>query len=134
MNKILILFVVLFLVSSCKHDSLIGEKPLSKLCEPGEVGFVNQVLPILLTSCATSGCHDVGTAEHGIVLDSYESIMNTIDITVGNADGSQLYNVLNETGSNKMPPTTSGFMLSQAQKDLIKNWINQGAKNIECSN
>lgn len=124
------LFVIL---SACKHDTLI-EIPSTKVdCNNGEVDFVNQVLPILQTSCATSGCHNVGSHKEGIVLDSYKNIMETVEVNAGDANSSKLYEVLIETGNDIMPPTSSGMSLTAAQKNIIKDWINQGAKNVECN-
>lgn len=133
MKKIKILLGLLILISACKHDSLI-EIPATKIdCNNGEIDFVNQVLPILQTSCATSGCHNAGSHQDKVILDSYKNIMETGGVSSGNANSSKLYEVLIETGNDIMPPTSSGMSLTVLQKNLIKDWINQGAKNVECN-
>lgn len=133
MNKFFILITVLIFFTSCKHESLIEDKAILKDCTPGEIGFVNDILPIMQTSCAVSGCHNAGSATHGVILDSYKNIITTGEVIAGNANLSELYEVLNETGNDMMPPANSGFVLTQTQKDNLKDWINQGAKNIECN-
>lgn len=133
MKNIKYLVALLFLITACKHDSLI-EIPASKIdCNNGEIDFVNQVLPILQTSCAVSGCHNAGSKKDGVILDTYKNIMETGGINAGDANSSKLYEVLVETGNDIMPPTSSGMSLSASQKNIIKDWINQGAKNVECN-
>lgn len=131
MNRIIIIFSVLIMVSACKHETLIKNKLEKIECETGTIDFVNQVLPILESSCATSGCHDAKTATDGVILDNIDHILETGGINKGKATSSEMYKVLNETGNDKMPPSGS---LTLEQKDIIKNWINQGAKYIECTN
>ena len=43
-------------------------------CDPDTVYFEMDVLPILLSSCGKSGCHDA-TAQDGVRLDSYAATM-----------------------------------------------------------
>ena len=133
--------VVLTFVSSCKHEPVVpvGFDPspidstvTSSSCDPDSVYFVNEVLPIFASSCAMSGCHDAITAEDGIILTDYFNILSTGDINAGNPNNSEVYQVLNETGGDMMPPASSGITLSQDQKDAIYTWILQGAQNNAC--
>ena len=39
--------------------------------------FQQDVLPLIVSSCAMSGCHDAASAQEGVVLTSYSTIMNT---------------------------------------------------------
>jgi cytochrome c5 len=128
---LLFVFASAFL-DSCIHEPFIdpnagngGEPPISGCVYSGEVCFESSVLPIFVSSCARSGCHDVSSHKEGYVLTSYSKIMSK-GITPGSAASSKLYKVLFESGENRMPPDGS---LTQAQKDSIKVWINQGAKN-----
>jgi hypothetical protein len=124
-------------VGSCVHDPFLSLDDLNGggSTTPGCVGngnvcFESSVLPIFLSSCARSGCHDSKTKEEGYVLDSYANIMRK-GISPGNASNSKLYKVLFETGEDQMPPDSP---LTQPQKDSIKLWINQGAKNtVNCN-
>jgi len=130
MKKIFLFIGVLF-IASCKPESEVEDLIV---CETGTIDFVNEVLPIMQSSCATTGCHDASTAKDGVVLEDYNSIVNTGGVTKGTATSSELYEVLYETGEDKMPPTSSGIVLNQTQKDIIRKWIDQGANNVECTN
>lgn len=127
------LFAILTaLLISCVHDpfldpnSLNDGKPSIPGCTPaGQICFEANVLPIFISACARPGCHDATSHEEGYTLDSYANIVKK-GIKPGNANESKIYKVLFETGEDQMPPDGA---LTQAQKDSIKLWINQGAKN-----
>lgn len=96
-------------------------------CSPDTAYFVNEVLPLINSKCAQSGCHSNVNPQEGVQLDNYQSIINTGDITPGNPTKSDLYK---EIVNNKMPP---GNPLTQAERNIIKKWIEQGAKNNRCN-
>lgn len=116
---------------ACVHEPFIepvpdGETPVIPGCvSDGDVCFESSVLPIFVSSCAVTGCHDALTQEEELVLDSYTNIVRK-GIVPGNANASKLYKVLFEDGEDQMPPDAP---LSAAQKDSIAAWINEGAKN-----
>ncbi len=132
-------FVAVLLMGSCVHEPFgnqgfedeggpgnpSGTPAIPGCVSNGDICFESSVLPIFLSSCAKSGCHNAQSREEGIVLDSYANIMKK-GIVPGNARESELYKVLFQTGEDRMPPDGA---LSQAQKDSIAAWINQGAKN-----
>lgn len=129
--NLLLLIMITALVVGCVHEPFVepapeGEAPSIPGCVPdGEVCFESSVLPIFVSSCAVPGCHDAVTQEEELVLDSYTKIVRK-GIVPGNANESKLYKVLFEDGEDQMPPDAP---LSQAQKDSIEAWINEGAKN-----
>jgi len=105
----------------------------TKACDPGTVYFENQILPIFISNCAISGCHDAQSAEDGVVLTNYNNI--TKKIKPGDPNDSEYYTVLNKTGEDLMPrdPSTGrGYSLPSDKINLIKSWITQGAKNNYC--
>lgn len=128
---------IIIIVDSCIHEPFIdpftlneGQPTTPGCVSDGLVCFESSVLPIFLTSCAISGCHDAKTKKEGYILDNYNNIIRK-GISPGNANGSKLYEVLFETGEDQMPPDAP---LSKAQKDSIAAWINQGAKNtVNCN-
>ncbi len=135
----LVLITVLSLASSCKHDPLnpIGPNPNDttgtggRVCDPDTVYFQQDVLPLIVSNCAMSGCHDAASAQEGVVLTDYASIIQTGDVKAGQPNNSELYEVLVETNPDKiMPPPPAS--LTAAQIQLIKTWIKQGAKNNSC--
>ena len=101
-------------------------------CDPDVVYFELEVLPILRSNCAKSGCHDENSAQNGVILVSYESVMATAEITPFNLGDSELYDVITETDPDKRMPQTPNPALTSAQINLIAAWILQGAKNEVC--
>ena len=63
-------------------------------CDSNVVYFDLQVLPILQSNCAFSGCHDATSAQDGVILESYESVMQTADVVPFDLDDSEIYEVL----------------------------------------
>lgn len=92
----------------------------------GTVCFSTQILPLYVTYCAMSGCHNSGSRAEGIELDTYTTIMN--GIVANNPNGSRYYTVL----GGKMPPKSSG-QLTSTQIALISQWITEGATNTTCT-
>ncbi len=98
------------------------------------VCFESEILPIFQSNCAKSNCHDAATHQDGYILNSYDNLfkkdgkINGKNIRPGNPEGSDLYDVLFETGSKKMPPP-GNTDLTADQKNLIARWIREGAKN-----
>jgi cytochrome c5 len=107
-----------------RQDTVIGWK-----CSPDTVYFQYDVLPIFISSCAMSGCHDAKTISAGYQLTDYASIMKK-GIVAGKATSSNVYASIY---NGVMPVRGSGVTMSQAQKDMIAKWINQGAKNMICN-
>lgn len=118
-----------------------GSNGTINTCDPDTVYFQNQVLPLLQSNCAVSGCHDATTREEGVQLTDYSSIMKTGGVVVGDPNGSKLYTTLFGSGSDDKsgksvledimpPPPRAEFTIDQ--KNLVKNWILQGAKNNVC--
>lgn len=114
--------VILF---SCKHE--IPTLPVTPDPGTGPVCFENEVLPIFQSYCAKSDCHDVATAADSYVLDSYSNIIAR-GVRPGNAADSKLYEVLIESGDDRMPQSPND-PLSAAQINSIARWINEGALN-----
>jgi cytochrome c553 len=91
------------------------------------VCFESEVLPLFQTNCAKAGCHDAASRQKGYVLDNYNNIIAK-DLIPGNATNSKIYEVLFETGNDRMPPLPNPD-LTAAQKAIIGKWISEGAKN-----
>ncbi len=110
-----------------------GAGGASDSCDPDTVYFVNDVLPLLSSSCAIPGCHDAATAKEGVVLDNYNNIVNTGKVKAGKPNKSKLYEVLIKNDPDeKMPPPGSGITLTNEQINMVYTWISQGAKNNSC--
>jgi hypothetical protein len=103
-------------------------------CDPSKVYFQQQVLPVLLSNCAMSGCHDVASHQDGVILTSFEYVMATAGIRPGNPNDSELYEMITESDPEERMPPAPRPRLSSDQISLIRNWILQGAQNLSCTN
>jgi hypothetical protein len=139
MKKILFITTVIIsltvVINACKHEALplvVDATPIPGPVANNGVCFETEILPLMQSNCAKSGCHDAITHEKNLVLNSYANILKR-DIVPGNADASKIYKVLFKTGSDRMPPPPNAD-LTAAQKALIGKWINEDAKNtVNCN-
>lgn len=102
-------------------------------CDTSMVYFQSDILPILVGNCAFAGCHDPISAEHGLIMTSYEGLTAHGGTVVPyNLDKSELYEKITEDDlSDRMPPPPNAA-LTQTQISLIAKWIEQGALNNQC--
>jgi mono/diheme cytochrome c family protein len=134
---------LVIMLSACKHDpypapvvSVIPSDSIStgiKPCHPDSVYFKRDILPLLSSNCAYSGCHIGSNPPKGVLLDSYNAVMNTADIRPGNPSGSDLFEVITEGDPDKRMPPPPNQALSTDQIITIQTWILQGAKNLDCN-
>jgi uncharacterized membrane protein len=103
-----------------------GGIPVTKSGDP--VCFKRDILPVLLSSCGTTGCHDQNSRKEGYVITSYASVMANM-VKAGQPNSSRLYTII---ANNNMPPSPYA-KLTQATKDSIYNWIKNGALDGVCA-
>ena len=101
-------------------------------CDPDSVYFWNDVLPLVVSSCATTGCHDQTSHRDGVILMDYSSIIRTGEIRAGDPDDSEFFEVLTEKGEDRMPPPPYAA-LNSSQIQLLRQWILQGAQENICN-
>ena len=144
MNKMHTWISVLVLLSACTSDPIIpntfviDNPPIipvqdpgnDNLCVEGVISFHHQILPIMVSACAYSGCHDANTAEEGIVLETYEDIIK--EVTPGDPGESELYESITEDEGDEIMPPPPSSPLTRLQINTIRQWILQGAKNTDC--
>ena len=95
--------------------------------------FTRDILPIFISNCAKSACHDAVTKSDGYQFTDYNSIVSK-DFVPGNADATELYEKITEDKPDKIMPPPPANALTAEQRDLIRRWINEGAKNTtNCS-
>ena len=133
MKRSLILLLAFVVVAyACKH-AIVNPQNGGTIGGGGGTGSTgnvcfDDVLPIFKSSCAKAGCHDAATHQDGYIFDSYTNIIKK-DIKPGNAAGSKVYKVLIDADENDRMPRAPYPRLLPAQIQLIKDWIDQGAKN-----
>jgi hypothetical protein len=89
-------------------------------------------LPIFQSRCAKpGGCHDVASAQEGVMLNNYYNIFTTGGVVPGYPNSSRIYQALDKSGEDKMPPPPDAE-LTGAQKNAIATWITQGALDSKC--
>src|SRR5690606_33332299 len=101
-------------------------------CDPGTVYFNRDILPLLRSNCAKSGCHDAITAEEGIILDSYQNVLASDVIRAGRPSDSEMIEKMKENDPDDVMPPPPNERLTAEQIALIEAWIQQGAKDLTC--
>lgn len=102
------------------------------------VSFSAQVQPIFTNRCVNAGCHPGGSAPFPLQAGvSYGRLVNVVAteapcagimrVKPSDADNSAVYRRLQGTCGNQMPLGLTP--LPQAERDLVRDWINQGAPN-----
>lgn len=123
---------------SCQHDPfqqpIDPETPTTTgSCDPDSVYFQNQILPILVSNCTESGCHNTLDRTEGVVLDSYQNLITTVEnATQNDLHENKLMRAILETELDERMPPLPKSALSQEQINLLKTWLAQGALNNAC--
>jgi uncharacterized membrane protein len=121
------LLMITFFLSTCTKDKT--PVPIEP-CDPNQVYFERDILPIINSNCAKSGCHDAATSAEGVNLSTYTGVMKTIKPR--NPSSSKLVEAINGSGEEMMPPPPATPLTDQ-QKQLIVRWISEGALNVFCT-
>jgi len=109
----------------------------------GGTGFAAAVQPILTASCAVSGCHAGASPAQGMNLSSGQAYANIVNVPsiesslmrVKPSEPDSSYLVHKIQGTQGTVGGSGGQMplgrtaLSQAQIDVIRQWITDGAPN-----
>ena len=113
------------------RDTTFTDPPVPNPCDPDTVYFEADLLPILLSTCARPGCHDV-TAQDGVRLDSYEAVMASNVVVPGDPLESEMYENIIETDPDKRMPPPPNDPMPTENIQLVYKWISQGAQNLFC--
>ena len=109
-----------------------GLEPITvSTCDPDTAYFQNSILPLVVSSCATTGCHDQASHKDGVILTDYASIIKTGEIKAGDPNDSEFFETLTDDDDDLMPPPPYD-PLNTEEIQLIRTWIEQGAKNNSC--
>lgn len=135
---LIVVMVATFLMPKCTHELPLDLNPPTPdppvltdiTCSPDSVYFINEVSPLIISSCAIAGCHDAISHEEGYNLTTYENIMRLV--VKRNSGESKLYKVITARGEDIMPPAPHAA-LTLDQTNSIKKWIDQGALNNSCN-
>jgi hypothetical protein len=140
-TPIVLALLSLFTLSCTKYQipgrELAGPGPneqeeIISTCDPDTVYFSNHILPLVVSSCGTTGCHSQDSHREGVILTDYASILRTGGIRPGNPNDSKFLETLTDNGEDRMPPPPNDPWNSE-QIEMMRKWIAQGAKNNACS-
>ncbi|MBP7239450.1 MAG: hypothetical protein KBA14_04450 [Saprospiraceae bacterium] len=114
-------------------DTMDIDTTLGTPCDTNLVYFTQDVLPILVSNCAKSGCHDTQTHEEGVILNNFNNVLNTGKVKPFDLNKSKLYKAITTTsGEERMPPSPAQRLTSD-EITLISKWILQGAQDLTCN-
>ncbi len=113
-------FKYLFLILSALTSAIFLSTCTSEVATPN-ICFKEDVLPIFVSNCTQSGCHNATDKEASLDLSNYEGIMKSIKAK--HPFQSSSYTNVN---SGSMPPS---YKLTKYERDIIKHWIKAGAQN-----
>jgi len=108
----LLLFLALY--TSCTKDKTMPAEPVE--CD-NEISFAQDVQPILMNSCATTGCHSTSSSANNMAFENYAGVFQHRELI--------LKTVRHEAGVTPMPIGAGQLAASDIQK--IACWISQGA-------
>ncbi len=116
--------VVCLIGNSCTHSPYVLPQNL-RTGDPN-ICFESDILPIFISNCAKSGCHDAASHRSGYDLTSYTSIMKK-GIIPGNPAASKIWQsvAIPGTGVEVMPAEAPG--LNATSLNLLRRWIETGA-------
>lgn len=93
-----------------------------------EIRFNQDIRPILAENCFYCHGQDANKRQADLRLDDREAAIVYGAIEPGDADASELIaRIMSDDPDTLMPPPDSNRQLSASEKDLLKQWIDQGA-------
>jgi hypothetical protein len=112
-------------VESCYYDKEADLYPTTTTatCDTTNAKFAAFVTPLMVNSCAYSGCHSAASQASGINLGNYAAIKAYITANKGVYLGS-----IDRTAGYSAMPKGSG-KLAACDITKLKNWINAGMLN-----
>lgn len=106
----------------------------TSLGEEKLVGYRHDILPILSDRCFKCHGPDSASRQAGLRLDRFEDATAALNsgakaIVPGDLSHSAIIDrIMSTDADTTMPPPDSGKVLSAAEKELLRKWIEQGAK------
>ncbi len=94
-----------------------------------DISYNRDIRPILSDNCCACHGFDPKNRKADLRLDTFEGATADRGIVPGDPAKSEIWNrILSEDADEVMPPPKTHKKLTDAQKDLIKRWIEGGAK------
>ncbi len=112
------------IINSCTHAPYV--LPQNMRTGDPSICFERDVLPIFISNCAKSNCHDAASGKGGYRLDSYKEIMKK-GIVPGNTAASVIWESIAIKTFNVQAMPIETPPIRPADLDLIRRWIATGA-------
>jgi hypothetical protein len=109
----------------------------SLLAAEGTPDFARDVRPILSSHCFKCHGQDEGSRKGGLRLDSREAALaagksGELGVVPGNSAASEIIErIFSSAEDDVMPPPSAKHPLTQAQKDILRRWVDGGAAYAE---
>ncbi|MBW8865672.1 MAG: DUF1549 domain-containing protein, partial [Verrucomicrobia bacterium] len=107
-------------------------RPL-RAADTQKIDFNFQVRPLLSDRCFTCHGPDSRARKKDLRLDTHDGLFKKLDdgtfvVKPGDTNKSELIRRIFATDDDQMPPEKSKRVLSEADKNLLKRWVEQGAE------
>lgn len=105
---------------------ILGHAPAAN-AQGKQISFINDVAPIFKENCFA--CHDAKKRAGKYEMTNFEKLLGEEIIVPGKIADSELYQLIASTTDRRMPPKKDNLApLPKAQQEIIRLWIEQGAK------
>jgi mono/diheme cytochrome c family protein len=106
--------------------------------DPNLVCFERDVMPIFASNCTMSGCHSGNNPPEGLNFTTYEGILRGFeddddDDDDDDEDHNEILEKITESDPEDRMPPPPRSPLTPEQIQTIRKWIQQGAKNEDCT-
>jgi hypothetical protein len=119
---------VFFLCTTCLASGALLTVSAGARPTPEKIEYNRDIRPILAENCFACHGPDSASRKAGLRLDQRDAAIKAEVIVPGKSDDSELvHRIFSEKRKNVMPPPNSKKKLTQAQKELLRRWVAEGA-------
>ncbi len=103
---------------------------LKDTCDVDVILFQQQILPVIIRECASSGCHNEEDQKADINLDNYQAVIQLI--SSNDSSQSKLSQIFNQLDTDPHTPPLDLETVTPIEIQQINTWISQGGLNTNC--
>lgn len=118
-------------VDTMPIDTMPVDTGMTATCSPDSVYYEQDIVPLLIRNDCRA-CHTAANNLGGVVLESYESLINSNIIDLEDPANSLLITIIQEEDENKVMPPPPDPRMSEFEIEVLLRWIEQGALNNAC--